>query len=438
MAHAASVEPFALHGCEKMLYDVRMGPQALLRDGRIFVAYQSNGSGKPAHPFVRVFDVQRGEWSAQVQVGEVSKYDHHFAPAIWFDGDGHLHMLCHCHNSPGEHRVSRRPGDISEWAEAPPVAPVVSYPRLFRLAGGELLIYYRTHGHLGHWGYRLSQDGGYTWGEKRTLVDLDLNAVTEDEKCAGSYHTVLPSQDGKSLHVGFVRKREFATRSALYGEPVPKAFFRYHFFCLRADLASGRVFDADGRELTTPLALAEAERCKVWDTGEQFTNMPAMALDGRGAPCFILPVSSQSSMWDCGLHFVRRDGSEWRRTMIARTNHVWSASALRREPDGLWRAFLVVDSGNGHCLHYGGGRRVEEWVSSNGGEQWDKKGEIVPEDGLLYNNPRFVELEDGSPAPGYLLLYGWPGPSSISGKDTGDGSHVNRGRAFLWREGEWL
>jgi hypothetical protein len=31
--NAGSVQPFARYGCEKMIYDVRMDPQALYHDG---------------------------------------------------------------------------------------------------------------------------------------------------------------------------------------------------------------------------------------------------------------------------------------------------------------------------------------------------------------------------------------------------------------------
>ncbi len=99
-------------------------------------------------------------------------------------------------------------------------------------------------------------------------------------------------------------------------------------------------------------------------------------------------------------------------------------------------AHLVVGNADGESLSYGGGE-VEEWVSRDGSNSWSPKRRLVPEPGLLYNNPRPVELVKGGEMDDFLVLYGWEGPESIQPVDRGAPSR-NRGRACLSHEGKWL
>jgi len=100
-------------------------------------------------------------------------------------------------------------------------------------------------------------------------------------------------------------------------------------------------------------------------------------------------------------------------------------------------AHLVVGIIDGETLSYGGGE-VEEWVSSDGGRSRSPKRRLVPVPGLMYNNPRPVDLANGGELDDYLLFYGWQGPESIQPAVRGSQPSRNRGQAFLCRDGEWL
>ena len=116
-------QPFARGGTEKMVYDVRMSPQAVWHDDTIFIVYHATGDRPGAallgHPFAITYDTARRRCSEPVRLGAVPRYDHHYAPIIWRDDGGHLHVLYRCHGADGGvHLVSERPDSIAAWRAA--------------------------------------------------------------------------------------------------------------------------------------------------------------------------------------------------------------------------------------------------------------------------------------------------------------------------------
>ena len=55
--------------------------------------------------------------------------------------------------------------------------------------------------------------------------------------------------------------------------------------------------------------------------------------------------------------------------------------------------------------------------------------------GRIYNNPKWVEDADGGIIEDCLLFYGWQGPGGIHEDPSED---ANRGRAYLWHNGQWV
>ena len=74
--------PFAYHGTEKMIYDLRQGPQALWYKDVIYIVYQADRTKNIGNPHITSYDTKREKWSESVQVGTVPKYDHHYAPIV--------------------------------------------------------------------------------------------------------------------------------------------------------------------------------------------------------------------------------------------------------------------------------------------------------------------------------------------------------------------
>ena len=435
---STTVQPYARHGGEKMVYDVRMGPMAMLHDEVLYTAYPASPNGPAAHPHIVRYDMAQRSWSKAVTLGTVPFNDHHFNPILWIDEAEHLHILYGCHGRDGGvHLVSARPRDIDAWRLGPQIAPSITYPHVLPMADGRLVMYHRVFIHLGYWTYSVSTDGGNTWQGIGPLVDLDQRPESDQDTWSGSYHSVWPSVDRRALHIAFVRLDEARRVNPRYNNRFVTNMWlnKYDLHYARLDLDSGCLTNIEGEELELPLSRPEAERCKVWDSDWRLTNVPALRVDADDLPSMMLPASGDSP-WHCTFHYVRREAGAWVMTPVADSNIPWSSCLFRRGGEGLG-AYLVRGGPYGETVPYGGGT-VEEWASADGGDTWAPVGRIVPVEGLIYNNPRWVQRTDGEPVDDMLILFGWEGPGGILQSHGTKPGPRNRGQAFLWSGGEWL
>lgn len=69
----------------------------------------------------------------------------------------------------------------------------------------------------------------------------------------------------------------------------------------------------------------------------------------------------------------------------------------------------------GELNRCGWGERVERWVSGPGGREWRSSVALTPDDGLRYQNLKFVRDESGARVDGLLLGYGWRGDGGGTG-----------------------
>ena len=224
---------------------------------------------------------------------------------------------------------------------------------------------------------------------------------------------------------------------------------RYHLYYVRLDIDSGRVYTIEGNRVASPINRAQAEQCKIWDTGYRLTNMPAILNDPTGRPYFLMPVSDDDSPWHCRFHFIRRHRGRWLKTVVTKANGIWDGCLLQRSETGELLAYLVTGDQDGQTLSYGGGT-IEEWRSGDEGASWEKSRYLIPEPGLIYNNPKPIERPTGATLDGFVAFYGWQGPGSIQVQadsllkdspyhtELHDAPTGNRGKAYLWRDGEWL
>jgi hypothetical protein len=425
---AVAVEPHGFGdgtGKFKMLYDVRQRPQALLLHDTVYLVY--NGDAKAtgnhkgdARPMFVTYNLKERSFSKPVKLGKRST-DHHDSPVIWADAADHLHILYGCHRSAGTHLVSAQPvragSKTVKFVEGAQIAESLSYPTVYQVHGNRQAIYYRTDGHTSSWTYRVSADNGKTWeGPAKDVTDLDLKAYPE----WSSYQTKLPSPDGRFLHVVYTDyddvksndpKRLFNPR---YQQVVTNEW-KYNLSYVKIDLASHKVYNADGKVLETPIHLDYSrEHCRIWNTEGRGAGIPpAMALDGDGEPTF-LHVLSGDDIKTHRYYYVRRKDGKWLQTPICASNHQWNSGYLRHDAaGGTIHAYVIVGHGyldtGGYMDRHGGGR-VEEWVSSDAGTTWRREREIASlraAGGWRFNNVQPVVRPDGSFVDGMLLFYGW-------------------------------
>jgi len=425
---------FGEGGQIKMLYDRRQRPQSVYLDNKVHVVFNAGGQigtqpKAPTKPMAITYDPVTREFSEVVTLGPGSK-DHHYGPVIWVDTNDYLHVLFGCHRTPGTHLISKQPARIGttldSWDAGAQIAPGISYPTFYRIYDNKELIYYRTDGHTSSWTYRISDDNGMSWaGPERNVTDMDAKGRFE----WSSYHTVLPSQDRKSLHVAFITyddnksddpKRYYNPR---YDRAVSNEW-KYNLYYIKIDLRTHEVTNFDGEQMSAPVDIDQADaKCRIWDTKWRGAGVPpTITLDANGNPAF-LHVLSAETLEDHHYYYVRRAGGRWKQTPITRSSHQWNSCHLARYEDGTLHAYLIVGDGyldtGGYMDRYGGGA-VEEWISRDKGDSWIKQRDLTPDEsrypGWKYNNIQPVTRSDGSLVGGMLLFYGWTAKESPEAK----------------------
>ena len=422
----STVLPIAAGGKLKMLYDARQRPQTVLMRGRVYIVFNGdaqpskNGNGS-AYPMLAIYDIETREFSQAVRLSDKRSTDHHDSPIIWADKNKHLHVLFGCHKTPGTHLVSVSPaseaGTELAWREATQIAPKLSYPSVFRIAGDRELIYYRTDGHTSSWTYRISDDCGQSWvGPPTDVTDLDCKGRLD----WSSYQTKIASSDGSSLHVVFTDyddnkhsptpERFYNPR---YGQEVSNEW-KYNLSYLRIDLQTQQAYNSTGKLLTLPIDIAYSkEHCEIWDTDFRGAGVPpAVALNQKGEPGF-LHVLSGATVRNHHYFYVRKVDGEWLKTPIVESNHQWNSGHLSCDAEGRLHAFVIVGPGyleGGYMDKHGGGQ-IEEWISEDNGESWRFRRKVSPTaakyEGWRFNNVQPVIRSDNTQVEGMFVFYGW-------------------------------
>ncbi|MBK1878965.1 BNR-4 repeat-containing protein [Pelagicoccus mobilis] len=416
---------FGTNGKRNMLYDARQRPHSVLLHGRVYIVFNANATPTQdkkgiAYPMMITYSPKTRQFTEPVRIGPASS-DHHYSPIIWADESDHLHVLHGCHRTPGTHLISAKPvvaGTLAiQWEEAPRIAPKLSYPTVFRAYSEKEVIAYRTNGHTSSWTYRISDDNGQTWtGPEQDVTDLDNKGRTD----WSSYRTVLPSEDGRHLHMVYTDYDDYKTQltpdrlyNPRYGQNVSNEW-KYNLHYVKIDLETHEVTNAEEKTLRTPIDIDYSkEHCLIWDTEGRGSGIPpVIALDTEGDPTF-LHILSEGDLKTHGYYYVRRENGEWLQTRINSSNHNWNGGYMVHRTDGSIYAYLITGDGflGGGYMDGRGGGRVEEWISNDKGKTWGKNRDLTPDreryPGWRFNHVQPIARPDGTPVDGMLLFYGW-------------------------------
>ena len=423
-----NIIPFGECGKFKMLYDCRQRPQSVLLNDRLYIVYNGdakpsgNGKGK-AYPLLITYNPKDRSFSKPVRLGQKSSTDHHYSPIIWADEDDFLHVLFGCHRTPGTHLISDHPMQKKTsniiWKKMPQIAPKLSYPTVYRIRDNKEMIYYRTDGHTSSWTYRITGDNGKTWkGPIKDVTDLDSKRKLD----WSSYHTKLPSKDGKHLHVVYTdyddnknSPKEERFYNPRYDRLVSNEW-KYNLSYVKIDLQTQVVRNAAGDILKTPIDLDYSKaNCQIWDTKWRGAGIPpVISLNEYDEPTF-LHVLSEDNIKSHRYYYVRREKGKgkWKQTPICNSNHQWNSSYLARDKKGVLHAYVIAgeDYLEGGYMDRHGGGRIEEWISQDKGNSWKKFRDLMADQkdyaGWRFNNIQPVLRPDGSIVEGMLLFYGW-------------------------------
>ena len=428
LTNDAKAIAFGFGGAKKMLYDTRQRPQAVYFNNRIFIGYKGGGTAAnitkgrvaPTYAMLISYDAQNRTFSAPLKIGEPSS-DHHDCPVVWVDKENFLHYLYHCHNEPGTHLVAKKPGGMgeteSDWSALPDIAPMVSYPTIFRLHDDRELVYYRTGGHSASWSYRITSDQGRSWtGPENDVTNLDIYNYPE----WSSYQAKILSPDRKTLYVMFTDYDDVRSNdperlyNPRYDMPVSNNW-KYNLSLLKIDLHTHEVRNDRGELIKTPLDIKTARaKCQIWNTEWRGAGVPpALCLDENGEPS-ALHVLSEEDLETHNYYYVRKVDGKWLKTRITASNHQWNSTYLKNDSRGQLHAYVIV--GDGYQTKQGvnythGGGRIEQWVSKDNGDTWNLHRDITPEspryNGWSFNNVQPVLRPNGSAVDGMLMFYGW-------------------------------
>ena len=422
----ASPVPFAGGGQLNMVYDIRQRPQAVYLNGRVHIVFagrlDEGGAGKKpsTRPMLITYYPASREFSDIITLGP-AKGDHHYTPIIWADQKEYLHILYGCHKTPGTHLISKEAGEVGHsldaWNKGPQIEESMSYPTVFQVYDHKELIYYRTVGHSSSWTYRVSDDNGKNWaGPGQDVTDMDLLRWPE----WSTYQSKLPSLDGRSLYVCFMSYDDVKSNdperlyNPRYRKPVSNEW-KYNLYLIKIDLQTYGVTNFDGQALQTPIDLDQAnEKCRIWDTGWRGAGVPpAMRLDKDGNPA-MLHVLAGDTLKEHNYYYVRYVRGKWKQRQITYSNHQWNSCHIADDSHGNLHAYIITGDeyleGGGLMDEHGGGR-IEEWISGDDGDTWEKEREIEPKRkgyaDWKFNNIQPIKRPDGTIIEGMLLFYGW-------------------------------
>jgi hypothetical protein len=441
------IQEFGQGGNTQMLYDRRQRPQSLYYKGLAYIVYNGGakttnpGRREHAYPHIVTYNPQTRELSKPIKLSEKGGNDQHNTPVIWIDKDEYIHILYGCHNAkPYTHIVSKQPGEIgtsiNDWNKLPDFTDAISYPTVYNISGGRQLIYYRGEGHRSNWKYQITNDNGVTWTDPFIVTDLnnaeDLKITDETTKEehrfideTSSYQSVCLSKDGKFLHVAFSFYDD--NKKSLPEKFINKRYgtdhnlgIKYNLYYVKVDLSNIEVRNYEGNLLTTPMDLAYADaHCRIWDTDERGSGKPAFVNeDENGDPTFIHCLSSDDDLDKYNFWYVRREGHQWKRTIIATANHSWSSCYSKTRESGMLHAYLVRSTEpkiSGWMDQRGGGNLIEEWVSEDKGNTWIRVNDFAPKDpkydGWRFNCIQPVRDRYGNDLDNLHIFYGWKDPN---------------------------
>ena len=322
------------------------------------------------------------------------------------DRKGDIHLFFGSHGGKQMYVKSRRPEDISDWVEMPPIHGSMTYPNAVALASGELIMIGRTGGgHISPWSEMSSKDGGKTWGKAQSILDYRPDGI---------YGATTVGPNRKTIHFGWsFQNKHITDKHAISDWTIRKLNWwkviydeRHHaFYAMRDEKGVWR--NVQGEKLDTPLNLEQSfEKCLVYrGDWPEHGQHPIVEVSPDGRPCLMFlngRLPDDRKLWtndtlNYSQVFARWDGQDWVLAKVTDTDSMWDiGQAIFFGPGKDQVGVYLVAGGSridGKNTTYGRrGGDIQHWRSMDDGKTWRKQSDTITfmKTGRLFSYPTRV------------------------------------------------
>lgn len=329
---------------------------------KTFICY----SGDNFSAYATYYDHTSGGWANPVLVGESeANRDSHGSPAMLVDSSGYIHVVYGSHGGNALYSKSTNPYDISSWVTMSTPETDLSYPQLLQFSNNNIYLFYRKGGaHLSDMGYKVSTDGGTTWGSFNTVISYTSPSY--------AYYWYVRKGVADTIHVGMIWKDENNSKGASGDE----ATHRYNIYYFKYD--GTKWVNGNGTDLTSIIPLDHTDLDTVgnnlilYNSGTVKCQIPVVEVNSSDYPHIffvsgnLLTYTNQLIYWD---------GGAWQTKTCTGlgSSNMFSTYAFQVNSATSFTAYITGPNSRVSCgdttTKFRGGD-FEVWDSTNTGTTW--------------------------------------------------------------------
>lgn len=237
-------------------------PCAIQDGDKVYIVWSSTGMDI----YARIYNLTTASFESARQFVGTNPLtgDSHGAPSLVIDSSGYLHVFYGSHTTPLQYKKSSNPYDITSWDSMSSPVASFTYPNAYLLDNNSIFLWGRNGGHTANWIYKISSDGGVSWGGTHVIAEsID----------ADYWYLRAMKGIGNTIHVTGCK-----VSTGSYDR-----FNQYYFFIDEDQY----VYNISGYNISSLLPLDKNDMdsyCLVYDTGTDRSATGWIAVDGSNNP----------------------------------------------------------------------------------------------------------------------------------------------------------
>lgn len=342
-------------------WSVHQRPRAIFRGGKTFVGSVTSGGD------IAVTQYHHSDGTARTKRIFANGADDHASPALYIRDDGRI--LVASANYAGDsasiyYVLSDNPLDVGSWGSVGKfTSPTgqIGYPQPLPW-NGNIRMYHRTGKNGWAWVYRVSADGGNTWGSEQDVLHFGEN-----------WQYVHPYRDGSRIH--------FANGDHRLPDPSIR-----HWYLEGGDYytTDGSLIQSENNALTNPNDITTVFDASA--TGNSPAKTYDIKTDENGNPyiTFIEHVDTGSGGGDGDYRarWARWDGSQW--IVGSEITPMGGAMAERH----YYESGICLDSQDPSTVYISVEQdnrnyQIQEWTTNDDGSTWSKVNDLSSADATI-------------------------------------------------------